>query len=93
MLCGGVGFHHPSLHSQTNERLIDLSRDPWEITMSPYCLCSLPIQIVDEHTVQAKLDVLSSKTFVLKADWFWYTIQNGYADESDYLFGDVSSSK
>lgn len=48
------------------------------------------MQIVDEHTVQAKLDTLSSKTYVLKADWFWYTIQNGYADETDYLFGDVS---
>lgn len=48
---------------------------------------------MDEQTVQTKLDVLSSKTFVLKVDWFWYTIQNGYADESDYLFGDVSRRK
>ena len=59
--------------------------------MDPFIwLCLSWLQIVDEHTVQAKLDVLSSKTFVLKADWFWYTIQNGYADEADYLFGDVS---
>lgn len=48
------------------------------------------LQIVDEQNVQAKLDVPSSKTFVLKADWFWYTIQNGYADETDYLFEQVS---
>lgn len=28
----------------------------------------------------------------MKADWFWYTIQNGYADEGYYLFGDYLDS-
>lgn len=36
-------------------------------------------------------EVKSNRTHIVKSDWFWYTIQNGYADEADYLFGDVSS--
>lgn len=46
--------------------------------------------MVDEHIIQAKPEVRSNRTHIVKSDWFWYTIQNGYADEGDYLFGDVS---
>ncbi|XP_055688272.1 protein ECT2 isoform X9 [Lutzomyia longipalpis] len=48
--------------------------------------------IVDEHAVHSKLDVINSKTHILKADWFWYTIQNGFADETDYRFDDYLDS-
>lgn len=36
------------------------------------------------------MDQLSSSPHILKSDWFWYTVQNGYADETDYQLGDVS---
>lgn len=48
------------------------------------------LQVVDEHATQAKPEPKNHRTHILKSDWFWYTIQNGYADEMDYLFGDVS---
>lgn len=46
--------------------------------------------MVDEHIIQSKPEVRNNRTHIVKSDWFWYTIQNGYADETDYLFGDVS---
>ena len=51
------------------------------------------LQVVDEHATQAKPEPKNHRTHILKSDWFWYTIQNGYADEMDYLFGDVSTNK
>ena len=51
------------------------------------------LQVVDEHATQAKPEPKNHRTHILKSDWFWYTIQNGYADEMDYLFGDVSRNK
>ncbi|XP_059613663.1 protein ECT2 isoform X5 [Phlebotomus argentipes] len=53
---------------------------------------SSTLPIVDEHAVHTKLDVKNSKTHILKADWFWYTIQNGFADETDYRFDDYLDS-
>ncbi|SPP86966.1 protein ECT2 isoform X1 [Drosophila guanche] len=48
-----------------------------------------PMQmVVDEHTTVAKPDPKNIQSHILKSDWFWYTIQNGYANEMDYLFGD-----
>lgn len=38
----------------------------------------------------SKPEPKNHNTHILKSDWFWYTIQNGYANEMDYLFGDVS---
>ncbi|KAH8278203.1 hypothetical protein KR044_002039, partial [Drosophila immigrans] len=46
--------------------------------------------VVDEHTTVSKPEPKNHNTHILKSDWFWYTIQNGYANEMDYLFGDVS---
>lgn len=39
-----------------------------------------------------KQELKNSKTHIVKSEWFWYTIQNGYADESDYFFGDYLES-
>lgn len=41
---------------------------------------------------QQKHELRNSKTHIVKSEWFWYTIQNGYADEMDYLFGDYLES-
>ncbi|KAM7359032.1 epithelial cell transforming 2 pebble isoform 3-T4 [Cochliomyia hominivorax] len=48
--------------------------------------------VVDEHSTQTKPETKNPRTHILKSDWFWYTIQNGYADEMDYLFGDYLDS-
>ncbi|XP_038117928.1 protein ECT2 isoform X3 [Culex quinquefasciatus] len=48
--------------------------------------------VVDEHVVTSKPEPKNTKTHIVKADWFWYTIQNGYADEGRYLFGDYLDS-
>ncbi|XP_061392978.1 protein ECT2 [Musca vetustissima] len=48
--------------------------------------------VVDEHSTQQKPEPKNNRTHILKSDWFWYTIQNGYADEMDYLFGDYLDS-
>uniref|UniRef100_A0A0K8TS04 Putative guanine nucleotide exchange factor pebble n=1 Tax=Tabanus bromius TaxID=304241 RepID=A0A0K8TS04_TABBR len=48
--------------------------------------------VVDEHTVPTKPEPKNNKTHIVKSDWFWYTIQNGFADEMDYLFGDYLDS-
>ncbi|XP_013101165.1 protein ECT2 isoform X3 [Stomoxys calcitrans] len=48
--------------------------------------------VVDKHTTQTKPEPKNHRTHILKSDWFWYTIQNGYADEMDYLFGDYLDS-
>ncbi|XP_055533727.1 protein ECT2 isoform X3 [Wyeomyia smithii] len=48
--------------------------------------------VVDEHVVSSKPEPKNNKTHIVKADWFWYTIQNGYADEGYYLFGDYLDS-
>lgn len=46
--------------------------------------------VVDEHVVTSKPEPKNTKTHIVKADWFWYTIQNGYADEGYYLFAILS---
>ncbi|KAH8246162.1 hypothetical protein KR038_001172, partial [Drosophila bunnanda] len=48
--------------------------------------------VVDEHTTVTKPEPKNNHTHILKSDWFWYTIQNGYANEMDYLFGDYLDS-
>uniref|UniRef100_A0A182PVP0 Pebble n=1 Tax=Anopheles epiroticus TaxID=199890 RepID=A0A182PVP0_9DIPT len=48
--------------------------------------------VVDEHVVQAKPETKNKNTHIVKADWFWYTIQAGYANEIDYLFADYLES-
>lgn len=48
--------------------------------------------MLDDDAGQDKQELKNSKTHIVKSEWFWYTIQNGYADESDYLFGDYLES-
>lgn len=39
-----------------------------------------------------KPDLRNGNTHIVKSDWFWFTIQNGYANEMDYLFCDYLES-
>ncbi|XP_036670679.3 uncharacterized protein pbl isoform X2 [Drosophila suzukii] len=48
--------------------------------------------VVEEHSTATKPEPKNNHTHILKSDWFWYTIQNGYANEMDYLFGDYLDS-
>ncbi|XP_058125473.1 protein ECT2 isoform X3 [Anopheles coustani] len=48
--------------------------------------------VVYEHVVQTKPETKNKNTHIVKADWFWYTIQSGYANEVDYLFADYLNS-
>lgn len=52
------------------------------------CL-NLQIQVTDT-TVQTKPEPMNENTHIVKPDWFWYSIQNGFADENEYLYKDVS---
>ncbi|XP_037043788.1 protein ECT2 isoform X2 [Bradysia coprophila] len=62
------------LHSTTNE------------PDSSICVASEPNVVVDDRATQSKPEPKNSETVIVKSDWFWYTIQNGYADEKDHLF-------
>jgi hypothetical protein len=49
--------------------------------------------VVDESAVQSVPEKAPLKAAVVKAEWFWVSVQNeGCADEKDYLFEDVSHS-
>jgi hypothetical protein len=46
---------------------------------------------VDELAVQCVPENAPIKAAIVKAEWFWVSVQNeGRADEKDYLFEDVS---
>lgn len=45
--------------------------------------------MVEEHVVQTRPEQRNTKTHIVKAAWFWFTIQNGYAYELEYLYKDV----
>lgn len=40
--------------------------------------------------MQSKPEPKNENTHIVKPDWFWYSIQNGFADENEYLYKDVS---
>ncbi|XP_016837796.1 protein ECT2 isoform X3 [Nasonia vitripennis] len=45
--------------------------------------------VVDESNVNALPDLASARAHIVKAEWFWTSVQNeGAADEKDYLFED-----
>lgn len=47
-------------------------------------------QVVDEHNTVVAPEC-SSRVHIVKAEWFWASVQNEEAqDERDYLFKDVS---
>ncbi|KAJ8680542.1 hypothetical protein QAD02_016329 [Eretmocerus hayati] len=57
--------------------------EPTEIT-DPSC----SHMVVDESNVNALPDLVPANTQIVKAEWFWTSVQNeGAADEKDYLFG------
>ncbi|KAL9906287.1 protein ECT2 isoform X1 [Glossina fuscipes] len=56
------------------------------------CVADQATTVVDEHATQVKPETRNQQTHILKSDWFWYTIQNGYAHEKEYLFGDYLHS-
>ena len=50
----------------------------------------IPSQVVDESNVNALPDLASVRAHIVKAEWFWTSVQNeGAADEKEYLFEDV----
>ncbi|XP_062552492.1 protein ECT2 isoform X2 [Armigeres subalbatus] len=67
---------------------LDLDSSTAAITTAP----PVTTTVVDEHIVSSKPEPKNTKTHIVKTDWFWYTIQNGYADEGEYLFGDYLDS-
>ncbi|EDV40056.1 uncharacterized protein Dana_GF24148, isoform A [Drosophila ananassae] len=70
-----------------------INKSPEESTAGRQTLLEEPMQmVVDEHTTVSKPEPKNNHTHILKSDWFWYTIQNGYANEMDYLFGDYLDS-
>ncbi|XP_023176297.2 protein ECT2 isoform X1 [Drosophila hydei] len=76
--------------SQTTSSLNAVPADAPKLTAST---CAADEQmVVDEHTTVSKPEPKNHNTHILKSDWFWYTIQNGYANEMDYLFGDYLDS-
>lgn len=50
------------------------------------------LKVIDESTIsQVPAQVAASTTHIVKAEWFWASVQNeGCVDEKDYLFEDVS---
>uniref|UniRef100_A0A1B0FDP6 Protein ECT2 n=1 Tax=Glossina morsitans morsitans TaxID=37546 RepID=A0A1B0FDP6_GLOMM len=52
--------------------------------------------VVGQHATQVKYEPKSSRAHILKSDWFWNTVKNGYAIEADYrdsLLPDSSCDK
>lgn len=48
---------------------------------------------MDESNVNTLPDLASVKAHVVKAEWFWTSVQDeGAADEKDYLFENVSKT-
>lgn len=47
------------------------------------------MQVIDT-AMQTKPEPKNENTHIVKPDWFWYSIQNGFADENEYLYKDVS---
>ncbi|XP_062134544.1 protein ECT2 isoform X5 [Drosophila sulfurigaster albostrigata] len=54
--------------------------------------CSHVVVDHDNAASKPKPEPKNHNTHILKSDWFWYTIQNGYANEMDFLFGDYLDS-
>lgn len=48
-------------------------------------------KVVDESSVQTVPEQAPLRAPIVKAEWFWASVQNeGCAEEKDYLFEDVS---
>lgn len=48
-------------------------------------------KVVDESSVTEKPETAAAKVFVIKAEWFWTSVQKEVClDEKEYLYDDVS---
>jgi hypothetical protein len=52
---------------------------------------SVSLQIVDDQTVKNTEIFEDTKFFIVRSEWFWTRIAEGYAPEDDFLFKDVSN--
>ncbi|XP_034949026.1 protein ECT2 isoform X2 [Chelonus insularis] len=51
------------------------------------------LMVVDESNVNTLPDLAAMRAFIVKAEWFWTSVQNeGAADEKEYLFEDYLES-
>lgn len=46
-------------------------------------------QVVDENSVRYGHTTDDPKYYIVKAEWFWTRIAEGYAPEDDFLYKDV----
>lgn len=50
-------------------------------------------QVVDESTTRYDYVSENEKFYVVKSEWFWTRIAEGYAPEDDFLYKDVRMPK
>ncbi|XP_011293557.1 protein ECT2 isoform X2 [Musca domestica] len=84
-------LHHEIVQKQIQQSGNHMTSNVEANVVAPVATTALN-SVVDEHSTQTKPEPKNHRTHILKSDWFWYTIQNGYADEMDYLFGDYLDS-
>lgn len=51
------------------------------------------LQVIDENSIRYDHGTDEPKYFVVKAEWFWTRIAEGYAPEDDFLYKDVMTFK
>jgi hypothetical protein len=49
----------------------------------------LYFQVVDESSARHEIVSESEKFYIVKSEWFWTRIAEGYAPEDDFLYKDV----
>ncbi|XP_053667102.1 protein ECT2 [Anopheles marshallii] len=76
----------------TTHAVSSMTIDDGEVIVGTQLEDAEMMPVVDEHVVQARPETKNKNTHIVKADWFWYTIQAGYANEIDYLFADYLES-
>lgn len=74
----------PNASSNVN-KLMDNNQDVADSTVN----CTTVQNHVIPPLAERKTD---SRTHIVKSDWFWFTIQDGYANEEEYLFCDYLDS-
>ncbi|XP_058125472.1 protein ECT2 isoform X2 [Anopheles ziemanni] len=92
----GGGLPSESTMNQTvpDESMLDDMNHGGAVVAASTTICedAEMMPVVYEHVVQTKPETKNKNTHIVKADWFWYTIQSGYANEVDYLFADYLNS-
>lgn len=48
------------------------------------------LQVLDDQIKSGSLD--DTRFYILRSEWFWTRIAEGYAPEDDFLFKDVSDN-